>query len=377
MDVRVAVAGGGINGAGVAWELARKGYDVSLFERGEFGGETSSATTKLIHGGLRYLEHLQFGLVHESLRERAFLLERLPSLVKPIEIIIPWYGTSPRPFWVVQSGLVLYDALAGGKGLGRHRVITRDEVLRSVSIRAEGLRGGFLFSDGQTDDRELVQTVIRSAERDGVRLCERTAVESVRPVDDGWVVVTGGSEQRFDLLVVVLGPWMNEFLERNRIATAVRLSLIRGSHLVLRRRMGERGVLLQSADDRRVLFALPWKGKTMVGTTEVEQNDLGRIEPSEEEIDYLIRRFNRYFDVPATRDEIVETFAGVRPLIGRKRDPRAISRDSTIEAEGRLVKVFGGKMTTFLALARRVGRRADRLLGESRTARPPQFDTSR
>lgn len=372
---RVAVIGGGINGAGVAWELARRDYDVVLFEKGECGAQTSSATTKMIHGGLRYLEHLQFGLVRESLRERGWLLDRLPDLVKPIEIILPVYADSPRNRFTIRLGLVLYDLLAGRRNIARHRSLSAAALAARVPIVAAGLRGGFTYWDAQVDDYRLVRTVIASALRDGADVREQTRVDEIRRDGDGWRIRTDrGDASHFDMVVNAAGPWMNELLEKNGIDARYVLSLVRGTHLVLTRKISDEGLLLQSTSDRRVFFVLPWKGATLVGTTEVvESGSPDHVHASEEEIAYLIARFNRYFREPIDRQDVASTFAGVRPLVGRATNPRAIGRDFRVVRSGNLVNVFGGKLTTFMALARRVGMRADVYFGSPRVAREPQF----
>jgi glycerol-3-phosphate dehydrogenase len=371
----IAIVGGGINGCGIAWELARRGYAVTLFERGACGAETSSATTKLIHGGIRYLEHLDVGLVREALRERAWLLEKLPALVKRIEITLPLYDDSTRRTSTLRAGLTLYDLLAGAKNIGPHRRLDVQEVLQRGPLRPEGLRGGFTFYDAQVDDYELVLTVVRSARRDGATILEH-AEASVMPADSRgkWLVSANGIERQFDLVINAAGPWMNELIRRNHLPTRFSLSLVRGSHLVLRRRVSDYGFLLQSTADRRVFFVLPWKETTLVGTTEVVQNEpVGKIEASSEEIDYLIERFNDYFDPGIARSGVQRTFAGVRPLIGRSRDPGAITREYRIEVEGTLINVYGGKMTTFMALARKVADRVNAVFGEERVARAAEF----
>lgn len=371
----MAVVGGGINGAGIAWELVRRGYDVTLFDKGSFGGETSSATTKLIHGGLRYLEHFQVALVRESLRERAWLLEHLPRLVRPIEIVLPVYRDSPRSRLVIHTGLRLYDLLAGRGNIERHRSLSRAEVAARVPLVSEGLLGGFSYWDAQVDDADLVRTVVRSAIRDGVTAREFTRVESLRRDGDGWIVAPPRGEERFAFVVNAAGPWMNELLERSGIPTRYRLTLVRGSHLVLRRRVSGSGVLLQSVDDRRVFFVLPWKETTLVGTTEVVQREpLDAIEASPEEIAYLVARYNRYFREPIGEADVAGTFAGVRPLVGRATNPSAIGREYRVVRHGNVVNVFGGKMTTFMALARRVALRVDNYFGGARKAREAVFD---
>jgi glycerol-3-phosphate dehydrogenase len=372
--VKIAVIGGGINGAGVAWELARKGYAVTVFERGRCGAQTSSATTKMIHGGLRYLEGLHVELVRESLRDRAWLLEHLPQLVKPIEMLLPIYTDSPRGRFTVAIGLILYDLLAGGTNIRRHRSRSADELTSLAPLIREGLRGGFSYWDAQVDDAALVRTVVASAQRDGATVREMTPVTGLRREAKGWLVRTEGGEEPFDMVINAAGPWMNELLKANRIRSRYRLSLVRGSHLVLKRRISEAGMLLQSIGDRRVFFVLPWKGTTLVGTTEVvQQGSLDEVHASQEEIDYLITRFNRYMREPIGAADVASTFSGVRPLVGRRTNPSAISREYRIQRQGNLINIFGGKMTTFMSLARKVGMRVDNYFGTPRPAREAVF----
>jgi glycerol-3-phosphate dehydrogenase len=375
-EKRIAVVGGGINGSGAAWELVRRGYEVTLFDKGVCGAQTSSATTKMIHGGLRYLERMHVALVRESLRERAWLLRSLPELVKPLEILLPVYADSPRSRAVIKTGLLLYDTLAGSENIAQHRSLSVQELTQLAPLSPHQLKGGFAYWDGQVDDFALVRSVVASAIRDGATVRENTRVESLARDGKEWVIRTShGDESRFDLVVNAAGPWMTELLGRNRIKARYVLSLVRGSHLVLRHRVSDAGMLLQSTSDRRVFFVLPWKETTLVGTTEVVQREpLDGVHASEEEIDYLIARFNRYLREPISRDGVASTFAGVRPLVGRATNPSAIGRDFRVVRSGNLINVFGGKMTTFMALARKVALRADNYFGEAREAKEPIFE---
>jgi glycerol-3-phosphate dehydrogenase len=377
-EPRIAVVGGGINGAGAAWELARRGYEVVLFDKGICGAQTSSATTKMIHGGLRYLERMHVTLVRESLRERAWLLEHLPQLVHPLELLLPLYEDSPRRRVTIATGLMLYELLAGNAKIAKHQFLPPEIVSARVPLRRAGLRGGFAYWDAQVDDFALVRTVVASAARDGATIREKTRVDAMRRDGDGWIVETNrGDASRFDLIVNAAGPWMNELLRANGLAARYVLSLVRGSHLVLARRVSDNGLLLQSTSDRRVFFVLPWKETTLVGTTEVVQRESpDGVRASEEEIEYLLARYNHYFRDPLTRGDIASTFAGVRPLVGRAANPSAIDRDFRVVRDGNVINVFGGKMTTFMALARKVGLRADNHFGRTRAAREPVFAVS-
>jgi len=304
--VKIAVIGGGINGAGITWELARKGYEVTLFEKGQCGAQTSSATTKMIHGGLRYLEGFHVEMVRESLRDRAWLLEHAPELVKPIEILLPIYNDSPRSRFTIKLGLILYDFLAAGANIRRHRSRSVEELTTMAPLVRDGLRGGFSYWDAQVDDAALVRAVVDSARRDGAIIREMTPVTGLKREKDRWLVRTANEDEFvFSMVINAAGPWMNELLKANRIRSRYRLSLVRGSHLVLRHRVSQVGILLQSISDRRVFFVLPWKETTLVGTTEVVQRgSLDDVHASQAEIDYLITRFNRHMREPITASDV-------------------------------------------------------------------------
>ena len=189
-----------------------------------------------------------------------------------------------------------------------------------------------------------------------------------------WIVHSGKETWTFDMIINAAGPWMNELLKANRIRSNYKLSLVRGSHLVLKHRVSDAGMLLQSVGDRRVFFVLPWKGTTLVGTTEVVQRgSLDDVHASETEIDYLITRFNRYIRASISRKDIASTFSGVRPLVGRRSNPSAIGREYRIQRSGNMINIFGGKMTTFMSLAKKVGMRVDNHFGKPRETREAVF----
>ena len=212
-----------------------------------------------------------------------------------------------------------------------------------------------------------MRAVVASAQRDGAIIREMTPVTGLRREGDGWLVRTESGEERFDMVINAAGPWMNALLKANHIRSRYRLTLVRGSHLVLKRRVSDVGILLQSVSDRRVFFVLPWKGTTLVGTTEVLQRGaLDDVHASQEEVDYLISRFNRYIREPITAADVASTFAGVRPLVGRSSNPSAIGREYRIQRSGNLINIFGGKMTTFMSLSRKVAMRVDNYFGQPR-----------
>ncbi|HEY3930727.1 MAG TPA: FAD-dependent oxidoreductase, partial [Candidatus Koribacter sp.] len=282
--MRVAIVGGGINGVMSAWALARRGHSVTLFEAGEPMDATSSHSTKLLHGGLRYLEHGQLRLVRSSLQEREWWIQQAPQLAKTIEMVLPVYAFSRRPRWKIRIGLALYEWLAGGQTLGRHLWHARAEAMRFCpELNPEGLIGIFTFYDGQMHDRELGLWAAEQAKAVGVVVRAHSPVDTVS--NDG-TLTTDGEEARFDRLVNVAGPWACRLLDRSRIDSKYNLDLVRGSHLLLKQSMG-RNYILEVPGEERVCFALNYKGQALIGTTEVRQSIDEPIECSTAERNYL------------------------------------------------------------------------------------------
>jgi len=352
--MRVAVVGAGINGIMCAWALADARHAVVLFERGQAMAQTSSRSSKLLHGGLRYLEHGHFALVREGLRERAWWLASAPHLAHRIEIVIPVYRHCPRGRLTLRLGLIAYDLFAGSRRLGWHRWLSRGELRkRAPELRPEGLIGGFSYFDGQMDDRALGLWALDRARAKGVELREHTPVERV---DTHGTVSLAGRQEKFDFVVNVAGPWAARLLEDSAISSVHRLDLVRGSHLVVRRRI-RYGYLLQSPEGGRICFALPYRDQTLIGTTEVRQTLEEPIACSEAERDYLLRMYNGFLQPALSASDIVETFSGVRPLIASlERTISEASREYALERQGRLLTVFGGKWTTARSLGQKVAR---------------------
>jgi len=355
----VAIVGGGINGVMSAWALARAGHEVELFERDHLMGATSCASTKLIHGGLRYLEGGSFGLVRECLRERGWWLARAPHLTHPIGLILPVYRGVSRSRLVLRSGLWLYDLLAGRSNIGRHAWLSREQLAaRAPALRTEALLGGFRFFDVQMDDRRLGLWAAEQARAAGVVTHEQCAVSGLAA--DG--TFQAGGRRRADLVVNAAGPWCQSLLRDSGLPSRHALDLVRGSHLVLDRPVKD-GFVLQVPGERRICFVLPWQGHTLLGTTEVRQGLDEPIACSPEEERYLLDVYASAFREPIGASDVLERFAGLRPLLDSGSvNPGRTTREYTLELHERVLTIFGGKWTTARVLGEAVRRRAERAM---------------
>ena len=348
--MQIAVVGGGINGLCCAWLLAQEGHEVSLFESDELMGKTSIASTKLLHGGLRYLEHLEFRLVRESLHEREWWLKQVPGFTRRLPILYPLYEHT-RPRWKIKIGMLLYDWLAGKKGLGRHRWLTPRQVKRcSPHLNQKGLKGAYLFADGQMDDQALGLWVAEQCRSLGVTIHEFTKVKSISIAG---TITTEHEITSFDRIINVAGPWSVQLLEQSDVKLEQQLDLVRGSHLLIPH-VSKFGHLLEVPGEERIVFVLPFKGETLIGTTEVRQTIHQPIRCSGEETDYLLNLYNHYFRPSCGKASITRTFAGLRPLLSGSQLASRASREYKILQKGNIISVFGGKWTTARALAREV-----------------------
>ncbi len=356
----VAVVGGGINGAGIAADAAGRGLSVFLCEQHDLAAHTSSASSKLIHGGLRYLEHYEFRLVREALAEREVLLAKAPHIVKPLRFVLP-HRPHLRPAWMIRAGLFLYDHL------GKREKLPASRGLRFSSdspLKAEIPRG-FEYSDCAVDDARLVVLNAMAAREHGAHIHTRTRCVSARRSKGFWhlhLERRDGSlySIRARALVNAAGPWVDRFLREDlRQKSPYGIRLIQGSHLIVPRLYdGEHAYILQN-EDRRIVFAIPYLRQfTLIGTTDREyQGDPAKVAISEEETAYLLQVVNAHFKQPVEAGDILHSFAGVRPLCDDESDePSAITRDYTLalsagNGEAPLLSVFGGKLTTYRKLA--------------------------
>ena len=359
----VLVIGGGATGLGIAVDAAARGLRTALLEARDFASGTSSRSTKLIHGGVRYLAQGNIKLVREALIERALLIANAPELVHPMEIIVPSYRPLERE--LLRVGLGMYDALAGTRGIGPTRWLTRDETLRRLpTLRREGLQGGVSYWDAQFDDARLAIALMRTACRLGATAINYLRVEGI-DVRDGRVAgvsaVDAETGEAFRLSARVVfnatGVWVDRLRMLADPAARPVVAVSRGSHLVVGSRFlpGARALMIPKTSDGRVLFAIPWLGSLVVGTTDVPTNDVDwDPQPSPAEIDFIVETARGYLRDPIRGEDITSTFAGLRPLVAAKVPgaTKTLSREHSIFIEHRnLVTVTGGKWTTYRRMA--------------------------
>jgi glycerol-3-phosphate dehydrogenase len=353
------IVGGGINGAGIARDAAGRGLSVLLVEKDDLGCATSSSSSKLIHGGLRYLEHYEFRLVAEALAEREVLLKVAAHLVWPVRFVMP-HVPELRPRWMIRAGLFLYDHLSRRASLPGSSAIRLDAPPYAAGLKPE-FRHGFIYSDCRVDDARLVIANAADARAHGARVLTRTECLTANRRAGIWTAtLSNGERVAAKAIVNAAGPWVKSVLN-GRLSQPSRdaVRLVKGSHIVLPRLYeGEHAFILQN-DDRRVIFMIPYgDAHTLVGTTDIPVADqTAPPEASAEEIDYLCRALNRYLARPARPEHVVWRYAGVRPLYDDgTADPSAVTRDYTLRVDDAagaapVLSVFGGKITTYRRLA--------------------------
>jgi glycerol-3-phosphate dehydrogenase len=376
----VLVIGGGITGAGVALDAAARGYSVALVEKADFAGGTSSKSTKLVHGGIRYLPECDFGLVHEALTERGILLRIAPFLVQPVGFVLPIYQGDRHPVgmpfttpggvglgFVLNLGLWFYDRLAGRRNMHRHDHLSRAQVLAlAPGLAPDRLREGFLYYDGQTNDARLTIAVIRTAARYAVVAANYAEVTAFL-VEGGRVC---GAQVRDQLsgqhlqvrarhIVNATGIFSEEVETLLGESPQAHIEPSKGVHLVFSRedvRIGNHAIVLPETDDRRLLFLVPWQSRVLFGTTDSGSGNLSRPLTTREDIAYLMNHLNRYLAVDLSDRHIISTYAGYRPLVrpgrGTNHSPARLSRThALLVGSSGLVTIVGGKLTTYRRMA--------------------------
>ena len=377
------VIGGGVNGCGVARDAAGRGASVVLLEQGDLASATSSASTKLIHGGLRYLEHYEFRLVRESLIEREILWGVAPHLIHPLRFVLPLHK-GLRPPWMLRLGLFLYDYIGGRKKLPATRSLdlTRDPT--GAPLKA-GYRRGFEYSDCWVDDARLVAlNAVDAAER-GATILTRTRVTAAERLADHWRVTAVDARGqtlifRARCLVNAAGPWVGQVTGLTGVPAPAHVRLVRGSHIVVGKLYDhDRAYIFQNGDGR-IVFAIPYQDDfTLIGTTDADHADLDKVEATDAEVDYLVSAASEYFKAPIRVEDVVWRYAGVRPLLDDgATNAQEATRDYVLALDAPdnaapALNIFGGKITTYRRLGEAV---IDKLAPHVAWAREPHWTAS-
>ena len=361
----VAIVGAGIHGTGIAQAVAAAGHSVLLLEQTAMAHGSSSRSSKLIHGGLRYLESGQFSLVRESLRERTLMLKLAPELVQVQRFYVPMYAHTRRRPWQLRLGLSLYALLAGLTPESRFGTVPRRDWGQLDGLDTDRLEAVFWYQDGQTDDRALTRAVLRSAQALGAELACPAAFERACLIDDGVELRYAQDGRAVDcrarVLVNAAGPWAEAVARRITPALEIpALECVQGAHLVLEGRL-ERGIYyLESPHDGRAVFVMPWKGQVMVGTTETRfVGDPSQVSPSAGEVHYLLGVLKHYFPRwrALSEQDLIESFAGLRVLPAGSDRAFHRSRETQLvrdrRTRPRVLSVYGGKLTTWRAVSER------------------------
>jgi glycerol-3-phosphate dehydrogenase len=358
------IIGGGINGAGIARDAAGRGLSVLLAEQNDLASATSSSSSKLIHGGLRYLEYYEFRLVAEALAEREVLLSIAPHIIWPLEFVLP-HEPHLRPAWLIRLGLFLYDHIGGRTALPKSKGIELAADAYGAGLKPE-FRRGFSYSDGWVDDARLVVANARAAVHKGASVLPRTRCSAARRESGGWRVTlrdaAGEREVTARVLVNAAGPWVKQVIDQEiGIGTRGKVRLVKGSHIVVPRIHDKRHAYILQNPDRRIIFLIPYEREfTLIGTTDVAVDDgERRPEISRDEIAYLCEAASRYTRRPLSAQNVLWAYSGVRPLYDDgSPNPSAVTRDYHFELDAGadakappLLSIFGGKITTYRKLA--------------------------
>lgn len=367
----LAVVGGGINGAGIAFDASGRGARVLLLEKGDLASGTSSASTKLIHGGLRYLEHYEFSLVRDALAERERLWAMAPHAIQPLRLVLPVEG-GKRPWWLLRAGLFLYDHMGGRRRLPATRTVDLARHPAGAALRYEGR--AFEYSDGWCDDSRLVVLNARGAAQRGAIILTRHPVTKAERRGEKWHIEAGGRSFVARALVNAAGPGVAGVIAAAGQPERTAIRLVRGSHIVVRKLFDHPFGYFLQLQDGRIFFALPFEEEfTLIGTTDADHQAGDPVRPSEAEVDYLLAAANHWFRHQLERRDVVHSFSGVRPLVADKDGkPEAASRGYRFELspadEGApLLTVLGGKLTAY----RQLSEKALDLLGTRLTLGTP------
>ena len=353
------IIGGGINGAGIARDASGRGLKVYLAEKGKVGSATSSWSSKLIHGGLRYLENYEFKLVAESLREREVITQIAPAITKPLPFVIP-HTKKLRSKLLIRLGLFLYDNLGGKTKIPKSSKVIFAKQYQN--ILQSKFTEGFRYYDVQVDDKKLVEMNIDDAKKMGAIIAEDTKVINANRIDNYWEITLNNNEKiKSKILINAAGPWINETVNNVlKINAKKSIRLVRGSHIITKKLYEDEVAFTLQNEDNRVVFVIPYKGKySLIGTTEVDVDTPDNPSISNEEKIYLINTINNHFIKQISQEDIVETYSGIRPLIEDFKDATKVTRDYIFDlnednSQAPLLNIYGGKLTTYRKLAENV-----------------------
>ena len=353
------IIGGGINGAGIARDASGRGLKVFLADKNKVGSATSSWSTKLIHGGLRYLENYEFKLVAESLKEREVITQIAPSITKPLPFVIP-HTKKLRSKLLIRLGLFLYDNLGGKTKIPKSSKVIFAKQYQD--ILHSKFTEGFKYYDVQVDDKKLVEMNIDDAKKMGAIIAEDTKVINANRIDNYWEITLNNNEKiKSKILINAAGPWINETVNNVlKINAKKSIRLVRGSHIITKKLYEDEVAFTLQNEDNRIVFVIPYKGEySLIGTTEVDVDTPDNPSISNEEKIYLINTINNHFIKQISQEDIVETYSGIRPLIEDFKDATKVTRDYIFdlnedESKAPLLNIYGGKLTTYRKLAENV-----------------------
>ena len=355
----ILVIGGGINGAGIVRDASGRNLKVCLVEKNTVGSATSSWSTKLIHGGLRYLENYEFRLVRESLKEREVIKKIASDITTPLPFIIP-YQKSLRPKWLIKLGLFLYDNLGGKMTIPKSSTINIKNEF--PNILKDQYKTGFQYYDLQIDDKKLVELNIQDAEKRGATIIENRKVIRAKRNKKVWdIILDDNTVLKTKILINAAGPWINDILTnviKQHSKKSIRL--VKGSHIIIKSLYQQKRAFTLQNDDNRIIFVIPYKEKySLIGTTETEVFSPENPKIDDSEIDYLINSVNKYFIKQISRDNVVSSYSGIRPLIEDFKEASKVTRDYVFDlnednSQAPLLNIYGGKLTTYRKLAENV-----------------------
>ena len=353
------IIGGGINGAGIARDASGRGLKVYLAEKGKVGSATSSWSSKLIHGGLRYLENYEFKLVAESLREREVITQIAPNITKPLPFVIP-YSKRLRSKLLIRLGLFLYDNLGGKTKIPKSSKINFNKKYQNI-LQSKFVEG-FQYYDVKVDDKKLVEMNIDDSKKMGAEIAEDTKVIDAKRNENYWEITLNNNDViKSKILINAAGPWINETVNNVlKINTKKSIRLVRGSHIITKKLYDEEVAFTLQNDDNRIVFVIPYKEEfSLIGTTEVDVNTPDNPAISDDEKIYLINSINNHFVKQISQVDIVDTYSGIRPLIEDFKEASKVSRDYVFDLNVQktgspLLNIYGGKLTTYRKLSEKV-----------------------